>query len=77
MTPFRVDEGLPDGVRDRFQWGRFASPGWLTSFAVLLVLVALLSTTRPDSRARGDAVQLGLAVGGEARSVVHRIIDSR
>lgn len=69
MTPWRVDSGLPDGVRDRFRWARFGTPGWLTGGALLLVAVALLHGNQPDARARGDAMRAGFGVALEAQAV--------
>lgn len=73
MTPFRVDEGLPDGVRDRFQWSRFGTPLWLTVGALLLLIVAVGSSRAPDSQARGDAMRAAFGVSLEARATVDRV----
>lgn len=72
MTPFHVDQGMPDGVRDRFQWSRFGTPLWLTVGALLLLVVALGSSQAPDSRARGDAMRAAFGVTLEARAAAER-----
>ena len=76
--PAHASDAPPhDGIRDRFGWGRFASPGFLTTGVVLVVAIIVIGSLPPERRAAGDGTRAAHLVRLSAVQVTERVAEAQ
>lgn len=77
IPSYAADPPPHDGVRDRFGWGRFASPGFLTTGVVLVVAIIVIGSLPPERRAAGDGTRAAHLVRLSAVQVAERVAETQ